>query len=188
MANRVDTHTADEILTQVKEKLGFVPNLFREMSISPSALLVYLDGQEALAAGFLSPRERQAVQLTVSAVNRCHYCQAAHEWLGGKVGISAEEREAIREGYVPADEKLATVVLATRQVLEKKGWLDVPALRALEQRGITRARLYEIIAYIGLKTISNYVNHIAHTPIDEQFRPEGKSCAIDTTNDSTCSC
>jgi len=39
-----------------------------------------------------------------------------------------------------------------------------------------------------VKTISNYINHIAHTPIDEQFQPEGKSCAIDMTNDSTCSC
>lgn len=63
MPNRVATHTADEILTQVKKKLGFVPNLFREMSISPVALVVYLDGQEALAAGMLSPREQQAVQL-----------------------------------------------------------------------------------------------------------------------------
>lgn len=161
--------TVQHILANVRKKLGFVPNLFQEMSKSPATLQVYLGGQEALLTGSLTPQEQQAVQLTVSAFNGCHYCQAAHEWIGGKLGIKAEDLEAIREGGVPADSGLATVVRATRLILESKGWLDVATVRALGQEGISRARLYEIVAFIGLKTISNYINHIAHTPIDDQF-------------------
>ncbi len=161
--------SADHILTEVETKLGFVPTLFKEMSVSPAALLVYLSTNETLSHGSLSPREQQAVQLTVSSVNGCPYCQAVHEWIGRKVGIPAADLETIREGGEPADEGLATVVRATRQLLEKKGWLETSTLRALVQQGISRARLYEIIALVGLKTISNYINHIAHTPIDEQF-------------------
>ncbi|PEN14408.1 hypothetical protein CRI94_05095 [Longibacter salinarum] len=36
--------------------------------------------------------------------------------------------------------------------------------------GIDRDVLYEIVGLIGLKTISNYINHIAGTEIDEAFR------------------
>lgn len=53
--------------------------------------------------------------------------------------------------------------------MEKRGWLTPEELRQAEAKGISRNRLYEIIAYIGLKTMTNYINHIAHTPIDAQF-------------------
>jgi len=33
------------------------------------------------------------------------------------------------------------------------------------------AALYEIITLIGIKTITNYINHLAYTPVDEVFRP-----------------
>lgn len=65
---------------------------------------------------------------------------------------------------------VANVVKGTRLVLAKKGWLSAEDLEALEADGIDRRQLYELIALIGLKTISTYINHIAHTEIDPQFR------------------
>jgi alkylhydroperoxidase family enzyme len=61
-------------------------------------------------------------------------------------------------------------VSATHLLLEKRGWLGEGDLKALEAAAIGRVQVYEIVAFIGLKTISNYVNHIAHTEIDEAFR------------------
>lgn len=169
MTTAATVSSVDKTLGQVERALGFVPNLFKEMSASPATLKVYLSGQEALRGGALSASEQQAVQLAVSAANSCHYCQAAHEWLGRKVGLSLEDGTAIRKGGLPAAEWLAPVVRATRLLLEKKGWLTAGDLAALEQEGITKAKVYEIVAFIGLKTISNYINHIAHTPIDQEF-------------------
>jgi alkylhydroperoxidase family enzyme len=54
--------------------------------------------------------------------------------------------------------------------LSKKGWLPQENLEALEDRGIDQQQLYEIIAIIGLQTISNYINHIAGTEVDEEFK------------------
>jgi hypothetical protein len=51
-----------------------------------------------------------------------------------------------------------------------RGWLGRPDLERLAAEGIGLPQLYEIVALVGLKTISNYVNHIAHTEIDEAFR------------------
>ena len=65
---------------------------------------------------------------------------------------------------------MAPIVVTTRLILQKRGWLTAEELRNAEGNGISKTRLYEIIAYIGLKTITNYINHIAHTPVDSQFQ------------------
>lgn len=65
---------------------------------------------------------------------------------------------------------MAPIVETTRLILQKRGWLTAEELRNAEGNGISKTRLYEIIAYIGLKTITNYINHIAHTPVDSQFQ------------------
>ncbi len=156
-------------LVQIWKAIGFVPNLYRELNINPATLMVYLQGQEALANGLLTSLEQHAVQLRVSSFNGCYYCQAAHRWLGRENGLSSQDLKAIAQGIGPVDERLAAIVRATNLLLEKKGWLSGEDLSTLEYEGMDRATLYEIVALIGLKTISNYVNHIAHTPVDEQF-------------------
>lgn len=163
------TQPVEAIFAAVEQAYGWVPNLIKEMSRSVPTAQAYLSGQQALAKGSLSPKEQQAVQLAVASVNGCHYCQEAHAWIGGKVRISAEDIAAIRSGRLPKDETLATVVETTRLIMEKRGWLSEEELRQAESKGLSKTRLYEIITYIGLKTISNYINYIAHTPVDEQF-------------------
>ncbi len=157
-------------LAQIKKELGFIPHLLQEMNANPATLMVYLHGQEALANGVLTPQEQQAVQLRVSLRNACHYCQAAHKWLGRQSGLPTEDIEIIVKGGLPKDERLAAILDATDLLMERKGWLSAEDLSVLERQGVDRIRLYEIIAFIGLKTISNYINHIAHTPIDEPLR------------------
>ncbi len=160
----------DEVFAAVRKKYGFVPNLIREMSKSPAVASVYLGGQEAMATASLTPREQQAIQLAVSTYNACEYCRAAHR-LGGKMaGIAPQDLDAIQRGGLPQDERLNSLVSATRFLHQRRGFLGKDEVAAFEAAGVDRGQLYEIVALIGLKTISNYVNHIAHTEIDEAFR------------------
>ena len=160
----------DEVFAAVRRKLGFVPNLIREMSKSPAVVRVYLEGQEAMAGASLTATEQQAVQLAVSAYNKCEYCQAAHRLGGRMAGIAGNDLDAIQKGALPEDGRLKSLVSATRLLLLRRGFLVEGDLTALEAEGVGRGQLYELVAVIGLKTISNYVNHIAHTDIDEAFR------------------
>ena len=159
----------EEILSTVEDKYGFRPNLIEELVKAPSAARVYLGGQDAMADSSLSPTQQQAVQLTVAAHNGCHYCDAAHTTLGGQLGIEADALDIIRDGGVPEDPELRGVVRATLRVVEKEGWLEESDLSELADEGIDRQQLYEVIALVALKTLSNYVNHIADTEIDPQF-------------------
>ena len=169
MTTAAPNQQVNAIFASVEQAYGWVPNLIKEMSVSVPTTQTYLNGQQDLAKGSLSPKEQQAVQLTVASGNGCHYCQAAHAWIGSRVKIAPDDIAAIRSGRPPADPDLAATVETTRLLMEKRGWLTPEELRQAEARGISRNRLYEIIAYIGLKTMTNYINHIAHTPIDAQF-------------------
>lgn len=165
-----DVAAENAIFEAVKKKFGFVPNLIREMSRNPAVARVYLEGQDALAGGVLSPAEQQVVQLAVSAFNECDYCRAAHGLGSRMAGVAAAEIEAIQKGELPDDRRLRSLVHSTWLVLDTRGSLGDNNVAALEAEGIDRAQLYEIVAIVGLKTISNYINHIAHTPIDPAFR------------------
>lgn len=161
----------ETILDAVREKFGFVPNVLREMAASPAALRVYLASQEAMAAhGVLSPGEQQVVQLAISAANGCHYCTAAHTALGKAAGVEATDLAAIRAGRAPADSRAAALAETVRLLLERQGWLEGPDLARLEGLGVDRRTLYDVVAFVGLKTISNWVNHIAATPVDPELR------------------
>ena len=160
----------DEVFAAVEAKFGFVPNVIREMGKSPAVARVYVEGQEAMADASLTALEQLAVQLAVSVHNACGYCQAAHRLGGRMAGIPDEDLEAIEKGLLPRDPRLKPLVHATRLLLQRRGFLGKADLAIIEAAGVDRPQLYEIIALIGLKTISNYVNHIAHTEIDKAFR------------------
>jgi len=160
----------NEVLKSVEARYGFVPNLLREMSRSPAALRVYLDGQAAIAGSRLTPAERQLVQLAVSIYNECEYCRAAHRTGCHTAGIAPSEIELVEKGALPEDRRRRALVSAAWQVLDMRGFLAPTDLASLEAEGVDRGQLYEVVALIALKTLSNYVNHIAHTPVDEAFR------------------
>jgi hypothetical protein len=37
--------------------------------------------------------------------------------------------------------------------------------------GSTKEQVLEVLVGVAMKTLSNYTNHIAHTPLDKQLEP-----------------
>jgi uncharacterized peroxidase-related enzyme len=147
---------------------GFVPNQIKVLNEhSPAAARMYIATMDLVEQGELEDHEREAVVLAVSRYNDCHYCTRAHAFLGRQAGLDQEAIEAIHKGGLPADARLRTLVQATRRLLDKQGWLEEEDLENLEQAGVGRTELYEINTIIGLKTFSNYVNHVAQTEVDD---------------------
>lgn len=165
---RRDTE-AEEILSTVEEKYGFRPNLMEEMVAAPAAARMYLAAQDALAGASLSETQAQAVQLTVALHNGCDYCTTVHAKLGRQSGLSDEDAEAIAAGGLPEDPEIAPLVKATRRILDERGWIDPEEQETLAAEGVDRQKLFEIVGFVAVKTLSNYVNHIAGTELDPQF-------------------
>lgn len=156
-----------DILKEIESEIGCVPNLFKEMAKSPAVAELYLKGSSILRKTSLSDQEMQAIYLTVSVFNDCDYCKAIHSSSGLKAGLQKEDIEAIKKEELPDSKHLKALLLATRLILSKNGCLTDETLKKLEDRGINRAKLYEISAGIGLITIANYINHLTRHKTDE---------------------
>jgi uncharacterized peroxidase-related enzyme len=149
----------------VKAKMGLVPNLTRALANSPAALKGYLDFSGALAGTSLSARQREQLALAVAEVNGCGYCLSAHTLIGGKLGLKEEQVLDARRGMADDARTAALLALAQRLVLER-GHLKDADLRAARDAGVTDAELTETIAVVAFNLFTNYLNHVARTPID----------------------
>jgi AhpD family alkylhydroperoxidase len=162
---------ARPILEQAKKSFGFVPNLYGVMAESPELLQGYLALSELFQRSSLSPEAKHVVWLAASAENGCHYCVAAHSGLALRSGLPQQVVDAIRSGAPIADPKLEAVRRFTEIVVATRGRpspLDVAAFLA---SGYNRRHVLDVILGVGMKTLSNYTNHLAETPLDEVFRP-----------------
>ena len=68
------------IFDNLNKALGFVPNLYATIAYSANGLGRYLAYQNAKTT--LSNKEKEAVNLVVSEVNKCLYCKSAHTVIG----------------------------------------------------------------------------------------------------------
>src|SRR6056297_3412226 len=166
------TDHADQVHEKAEQALGFVPNLIQEITKeNPAVADAYLTSQSIVEeGGVLSAAEQQAVILAVSSYNDCHYCTKAHAVAGQQAGLDADTTATIVEGGLPDDDRLKSLVRATRRILGKRGWLSDVDEAEFSDLGLDRPELYEIIALAGIKTISNFVNHIAGTEVDPPFQ------------------
>ena len=165
------------LLEAVRKSVGFVPNLYGTFAESPAVLKGYLDLSAALDRGTLTPAERELVHIAVSTENDCTYCVAAHSTLAGMKRADPEALKAVRAGRPPADPRLAALIAVVREALRQGGRVSDATVTQFLSSGYSRAQLLEVLAHVGLKTIANYINNLAETPLDEAFQAQAWTSA-----------
>ncbi len=156
-------------LIEAKKAYGFIPNLYGVMAEAPALLKAYRALDELFEQTSLAPAERHVVMLTISFENGCHYCVAAHSVIAAMEKVPNEAIEAIRNGKPIPDPKLEALRRFTAAVVETRGRPSERDTKAFLGAGYSRANLLEVILGAGLKTLSNYTNHVAETPLDAAF-------------------
>ena len=159
-------------LAAVNRANGFTPNLFRALANSPSTLNGFAALLEANDGGTLSPAERQIVQLTASVENQGEYCVAGHSAFAAKIGMPDETVMAIREGRQLADKRYRGLVDFTRALVRNRGHVTADDKAAFEASGFSPDQMFEVIAGVALKTITNFVGGVFDLPLDIQFQAQ----------------
>ena len=159
-------------LDATAKKYGFVPNLYGVLAESPTAVQAYAAINKALEQSALSPVEQQVVTLTVSATNNCTYCMGAHSTVAQMVHMPEQILAELRDQRDLSDTKLNALRLLIVSVLHHRGWVPEADLTTFAAAGYTERHVLDVLTLVALKTLSNYVNHIAHTPLDSQFAPQ----------------
>lgn len=160
---------AKETLGQVEAHYGFVPNLLGMMSESPGLLKGYVTLSKLFAETTLSPLQQQVVLLTVSRFNGCDYCMAAHSMSAKRVGLPQDIIESLRQGVAVSNDNLESLRAFTTAILESRGFPAEDDVERFIEAGYSRANVLDVVLGIGLKLLSNYTNHIVHTPLDSAF-------------------
>jgi len=161
------------ILDATKAKLGFVPNMYGYMGALPGVLTGYMASYQSFRenAGF-TPPEQEVVFLSISAVNGCTYCTAAHSMIADKMSkVPADSLAALRGGSPLPDAKLQALALFTRSMVETRGMPERAGVDSFLTAGFTSQHVLGIVQAIACKTYSNYVNHLAATEVDAAFSP-----------------
>jgi len=164
---------AKALLSGAKARLGFLPNMYTYMANLPAILAGYMSTYEAFreTTGF-SPAEQETVFLTISRVNGCTYCTAAHSMIADKKsGVPADSLAALRDGGDLPDDRLDAVAKFTEAMVVSRGNPGKDAVDAFLAAGYGEKQVLGVVLAIACKTFSNYVNHLAGTPVDDVFAP-----------------
>ncbi len=154
----------------VNQVYGFFPNLYAVFAESPVAISTYLHISNQLKEhGALTPQEQQIVMLAVSEANGCDYCVAAHSMVAGMSQVPEETVEKLRNGDLPSDAKQAALVRFALAIQEHRGWIPETEQEAFLAAGYTSRHALDVLSILALKTLSNYTNHLAKTPLDAAF-------------------
>ena len=160
-----------EMLTKARQNFGFVPNLLGNMAHSPSLLKAYLTLSSLFDQTCFTPTERQVVLLATSTQNNCRYCVAAHTAIASMQKVPGDVVMSVRNNEAIADIKLESLRQFVLETVETRGWPSEATARRFLDAGYTEAQALEVLVGIGMKTLSNYTNHIACTPLDAAFAP-----------------
>lgn len=173
MTTKFQVHTIESapqaskpLLEQTKKAWQFIPNLQGTLAESPVTLEAYSTLFGLVAKSSLSPIEQQVAYLTTNVFHGCEYCTAGHTYLGRAAGVPEDVLAALRNGTPVPDARLQALRVFTEAVLQRRGFAGDAAVDAFIAAGFTKAQVLEVVTVIATKTISNYTNHLTHTPLE----------------------
>ena len=161
-----------ELLEAAKKQVGMIPNMYKNMANFPAFLEIYGTGYNLFRKeGEFTPAEQEVIFLTISKENGCDYCMAAHSVVADMMSkVPIEVTEAIRNDTRIPDARLNVLSKFTSIMVIKRGRPSDEDVKEFLMAEYTEKHILSIILAISIKTISNYSNHIFHTPVDIMFK------------------
>lgn len=163
---------SNKILENTKMGLGMIPNMFSTMANNPALLDAYSYSYKTFRenAGFTS-QEQEIIFLSIAFENECEYCMAAHSFVADMMSkVPTEVTDAIRNNSEIEDAKYKALSMFSKVMTAKRGNPSQEEIDAFLNAGYTENHILGVITAIGVKTMSNYFNHVFNTPVDNAFK------------------
>ena len=169
--HNLDTTPADskELLAQSLKTNGMIPGLHGVMASAPGLLEGYQKLHELFVNSSFDNEELTVVWQTINVEHECHYCVPAHTGIAHMMKVEPALTEALRNSEPMPTAKLQALHDTTLAMVRSRGNLTEEEVKAFYAAGYGERQLLEIILGLSQKVMSNYVNHIAVTPVDAVF-------------------
>ncbi len=158
------------LLDNSLKDFGMIPNLHAVMADSPQHLEAYQKLHELFQQTSLSVVEQTVVWMAINVEHACHYCVPAHTAIAHMQKVNVGLIESLRNGAPLEDEKLEALRRFALKVVRQRGVVSEEDTNAFLAAGYTRRQILDVILGVAQKVMSNYVNHLADTPVDAPFR------------------
>ena len=95
----------------------------------------------------------------------------AHTGIAKMMKVSDDITDALRNETPLPTAKLEALRTFTIQMVRQRGNATDEHIEAFFAAGYSHRAVLDVILGIAQKTMSNYINHVAVTPVDEVFHP-----------------
>lgn len=157
-------------LKALQSVFGFVPNIAGAMSTSPVLINSLVPVFGNVHGGSFTEQQIQTVLLTNAVTNASSWAVAFHSFLALKNDVAAVDVEAIRNGDLPKDSKLAALSKLAKTLIEKRGSLSAHDKEAFLRAGFGPDQLLEVVTIVAASTITNYTGNVTQPPLESDFQ------------------
>ena len=149
---------------------GRLPGLHKVMAESPQLLEGYQVLHKLFQDTSFDAEELTVVWQTINVEHECHYCVPAHTGIANMMKVDPALTEALRNEAPMPTAKLQALHDTTLAMVRSRGNLSEQEVETFFAAGYGPKQLLEIILGLSQKVMSNYVNHLAQTPVDDVFK------------------
>ncbi len=161
-----------------REKVGFVPNVFRAYSRRPEHFRAFMHYHDVLMRGKsgLSRAEREAIVVAVSSENRCQYCMTAHGAALRILGKDAELAEQIANNWRTADltPRWRAMLAFASRVNEPGFAASDEEIEALHGAGFSDDDVWDVAAIAAFFGLSNRMAGLMDMRPNAEFYAMGR--------------
>ena len=158
------------LLENSVKAFGMIPNLHAVMAGSPQVLEAYQMLHKLFQDSSFNDDELTVIWQTINIEHSCHYCVPAHTAVAHMMEIDGALIDALVNKKPLPDAKLQALQDATLKIVRNRGQISSTDVDAFYAVGYEPRQLLEIVLGVSQKVMSNYINHIADTPVDEPFK------------------
>ena len=170
-----DLTTAPEaskpLLEASQKAFGRLPGLHKVLVESPQAYEAYQLLHKLFTETDFDAEELTVVWQAINVEHGCHYCVPAHTGIAKMMKVSDEISTALRDETPLPTAKLEALRTFTVQMVRSRGTVTDAQIEMFFAAGYGHRAVLDVILGLAQKTMSNYINHVAVTPVDEVFHP-----------------
>lgn len=159
-----------DLLEKSKKAYGYIPNLHGVLAEAPGLLEAYQNMHELVINSSFTTEEFTVLWQTINVEHNCHYCVPAHTAIAKSMKVDDAITDALRNETELPTKKLEVLRKTILSMVRNRGNVSQEETQAFYEAGFTQRQLLEIVLGLAQKTISNYTNHLAETPLDEGFK------------------
>lgn len=160
-------------MLEVKEKAGFIPNVFLTLAHRPAefrAFFAYHDALMLRESG-LTKAEREMIVVATSGANDCIYCIVAH---GAILRVYAKDpliADQVAVNYRKADisDRQKAMLKFALKVARRSGDLDEADYQELQGHGFSAEDIWDIGAIAAFFALSNRMADLIALRPNEEF-------------------